>query len=491
MQDLRRCPAGTRRLHAGVTLLVPAACLAITGCTSPAPPAEEPEMGWLAGDHHVHSRYSVLLDRAVDPPEPRIGAHGVYPIAMNALMAKHHGLAWMVTTDHGGRLHSKLYLDEAYPNLLAAREVVPEVIHFYGLELNVPGGDHSSVIFPHTHDEARRLFEFESRYDRRNAGPSDPGSDTGARMLDALRSLDSLPEKPVVIANHPSRTARDGEPYGRYTPKVFRDWNDTAPEVAVGMVGSPGHQAISVNRDGSLREGGTRGQYSGVRTRGGFDPMTSVLGGLWDSMLGEGRRWWITANSDSHRHWTDGGPDFWPGEYSKTFVYSRNNAGDILDSLRSGRIFVSTGDLVSELYVNAATTGGNVADIGGTLRFEPGESIVVMIRLRDPEGQNPHGDNPSVNRVDLIAGDVAGPVSDRSQDTNPSTRVIRRFDESDWTRDGEFISMTERLNDVDGSLYLRVRGTNTAEPEPLEDTRGEDPWTDLWFYSNPIFIEAN
>ncbi|WP_353901506.1 hypothetical protein ABUL04_10295 [Micromonospora harpali] len=33
-----------------------------------------------------------------------------------------------------------------------------------------------------------------------------------------------------------------------------------------------------------------------------------------------GRRWWITAISDSHVHWTRGGSDFWPGEYSKTYV---------------------------------------------------------------------------------------------------------------------------------------------------------------------------
>ena len=491
MPDVNACPMGAQRLKAAAALLAPLACLAIAGCGDPAPAVKETDMRWLAGDNHVHSRYSVLWDRDTDPPEPLIGAHGVYPIALNALMARHYGLTWMVTTDHGGRWHSKLYLDEAYPNLKVAREVVPEVIHYYGLEMNPPGGDHASVIFPHTHDEAQRLYEFESTYDRRNADPSDPGSDTEGRMLEALQMLDSLPEKPVVFANHPSRTAMGGQPYGRYTPEEFRNWNDTAPDVAVGMVGSPGHQAISILRDGSLREGGTRGQYSGVRTRGGFDPMTSILGGLWDSLLGEGRRWWILANSDSHRHWSDGGVDFWPGEYSKAYVYSRENSADILEALRSGRIFVSTGGLVSELYANAATTGGRVADIGGTLRFEPGESIVVMIRLSDPQGKNPHGDNPSVRRVDLIAGDITEPASDRTRDSNPTTRIIRRFEEGDWTRDGEFISMTERLDDVTGSLYFRVRGTNTTELEPAEDTRGEDPWTDLWFYSNPIFVEAN
>ena len=26
--------------------------------------------------------------------------------------------------------------------------------------------------------------------------------------------------------------------------------------------------------------------------------------------------------------------------------------------------------------------------------------------------------------------------------------------------------------------------------EPAMDPPGENPWTDLWFYSNPIFIEV-
>jgi len=37
---------------------------------------------------------------------------------------------------------------------------------------------------------------------------------------------------------------------------------------------------------------------------------------------------------------------------------------------------------------------------------------------------------------------------------------------------------------------LRVRGTGGSEPEPEPDPRGEDPWTDLWFYSNPIFVHV-
>ena len=443
----------------------------------------------MAGDHHVHSRYSVSYNREVNPPEPTIGGHGVYRIPLNALMAKHYGLSWAVTTDHGGRYHSKLNLNEAYPNLLMSREVVPEVIQFFGFEFNAPGADHASVIVPHSHDEADRVYQIESRFDKRDAGPT---NDNPERMVEALTVMREFPDKPVVIANHPSRTAMGGARYGLTTPAELRAWNDAAPDVAIGMIGSPGHQAISIDRDGSIKPAGGmgRGQYVGQPTLGGFDPMTARLGGFWDSMLGEGRRWWITANSDSHRHWTDGGVDFWPGEYSKTYVYAERQPAEILAALRAGRVFVTTGDLVSELSVTASASG-DVAGIGGNLATEGGANVAVTIRVRDPEGNNAHGDDPVVGRVDLILGETNLQTSDPDRDTNPSTYVARRFEENDWTREDEFLTMSYRIEGVDGSFYIRVRGTNTAELEPEPDPRDEDPWTDLWFYSNPIFVDVN
>ena len=216
--------------------------------------------------------------------------------------------------------------------------------------------------------------------------------------------------------------------------------------------------------------------------------MTATLGGFWDSMLGEGRRWWITANSDSHRHWTEGGNDFWPGEYSKTYVHANDTYADILQALRAGRVFVTTGDLISEIYVTAESESGE-ATIGGALLLEAGSELVINIRVRDPDGPNANGDHPAVSRIDLISGVVNPTLMDAAQDSNPSTRVIRRFSESDWTRDGEFLSMTHQIQATERSQYIRVRGTNHSELEPTPDPIGEDPWTDLWFYSNPVFLE--
>ena len=175
--------------------------------------------------------------------------------------------------------------------------------------------------------------------------------------------------------------------------------------------------------------------------------MTARLGGLWDSMLGEGRRWWITANSDSHVHYTEGGSDFWPGEYSKTYVYAEKSHPGILEGLRRGRIFVTTGDLLSELFVTARSKDQQ-AEIGGTIQAAAGAAVEVTIRLRDPETPNWHRDNPEVARVDLIVGSLTGPLPDPAQDRNPTTRVVRRFSQGDWSRQGEYRTMSHTLEGI-------------------------------------------
>ncbi|MBT6209331.1 MAG: phosphoesterase [Woeseia sp.] len=446
----------------------------------------EPEESWLAGDHHMHSRYSVSYDQE-DPSEFTVGDDGVYPIPMNALMARHFGLEWTVTTDHGGPNHSKINFELAYPELQLSRAALPELIQFYGLELNSPGADHSSIIVPYTSEESNVLRELESRFDKEEKWTEEEmrERDQEIRMIEALQAMDRLADKPVVIANHPARSATGLGEYGDTDPHELRNWNDAAPEVSVGMEGAPGHQAGPLSTNPA-----PRGWYFDYPTMGGFDQLAARLGGFWDAMLGEGRRWWITANSDSHRHYSEGGVAFWPGEYPKTYVFARKNHASILESLRRGKIFVTTGDLISELYVDVTDVKGEsgLAEIGGTIILSTPGDVKIRIRARDPLGSNHNDDNPEVARIDLIVGHVTGVSDDRTLDVNESTTVVRRFSPSDWRRDGEFIDMSHMLN-VSGPVYIRVRGTNTNEAEPAVDPPDENPWADLWFYSNPVFVE--
>jgi hypothetical protein len=116
--------------------------------------------------------------------------------------------------------------------------------------------------------------------------------------------------------------------------------------------------------------------------------------------------------------------------------------------------------------------------------------VDIEIRCTPLKGQNFNGDHPLVRRVDLIVGQITGPNANPDADTNPTTSVVARFGESNWRRQGDELVIRHTLTNVEGKIYTRVRGTNTNEDEPLLDGL-ESPWTDLWFYSNPVFIDAS
>jgi len=456
-------------------------------------PGENDGRRWLAGDHHVHSRFSAQYapDTAAPeaPPVPQLGGDGNHTIIQNAEAAHRYGLSWMVSTDHGGPLHAQVNADQAYPEFLQARERVPGLVLFYGMEFDTPGAEHSSLIIPQSAHEREDLLHLEGNYGRRQPWPEDPARDTEAFMLSALRDMAAMSPRPVMVTNHPSRSATGLGEYGEVHPHQLRDWSEVTPRVVIGMEGAPGHQADGLFPDGRPDPAGSRGIYRRFPTMGGFDQMTARLGGVWDSLLGEGRRWWITATSDSHTNISEGGDDFWPGEYAKTYVMARPESEDILDGLREGRVFVTTGDLISELDM-MVSAGGRMANIGGALD-DGAEDILITIRVRDPQAANAGGRTPSVDHIDLIVGDVTAPQADRDADANATTRVERRFTAADWTREGEVLTMTHRLPASEAPRYLRVRGTSGAEIEPQADTPGEDPWSDLWFYGNPVFLTGS
>ena len=77
---------------------------------------------WQAGDHHVHSEWSVDWDRSTSPPTPIRGGDSPYTRSRNAQQAQANGLSWMVHTDHGGPGHSVVTRDHAWPALLQARQ---------------------------------------------------------------------------------------------------------------------------------------------------------------------------------------------------------------------------------------------------------------------------------------------------------------------------------------------------------------------------------
>ena len=136
---------------------------------------------------------------------------------------------------------------------------------------------------------------------------------------------------------------------------------------------------------------------------------------------------------------------------------------------------------MSELYVTAdAVGGGGSASIGGTLRVEEGREVRVTIRFLDPLTPNHRGDTPEVVRVDLTSLQSEGVLR------GDAIAVTANITATKTNR-----TVSHVVEDLTGSAYVRVRGTSSDELEPEPDPAGEDPWTDLWFYSNPVFLDIN
>jgi len=454
-------------------LLLPLAAFLALPVIASAASADEGRR-WQAGDHHVHSEWSVDWDRSTSPPTPIRGGDSSYSRTHNARQTQANGLTWMVHTDHGGPGHSVVNRDQAWPALVQARRDVPGVIQFNGMEFDVPAGEHASVIVapgPHERDEGVAI--------ERDFGRSEPvqGSrDDAATMLAALAYMRALPAPPLVFINHPSRTATAVGQWGEVEPDELRAWRDHAPQVLVGMEGAPGHQAAGEHR-GLYRN-------AAAPTFGGFDQMTAQIGGVWDRLLASGRRFWITATSDSHVNLRDGGRDFDPGQYSKTHVWARPDAADILQGLREGRMFAVTGDLIDalELTVGPAEGDGPRATLGGTVQLPATAMLRVQLRVRQPAAANGAGQHPVLDHVELIVGSADAGGAPQMQ--------TRRFDAGQWQRDGAWRTVSWELPVPAGGGFVRARGSSTAEVTPLADVPGEDPWQDLWFYSNPVFVEV-
>ena len=494
---------------------------------------------YLAGDHHIHTQYS---------------SDAMYRPHDQAFQASRYGLDWIVITDHGSVGHAKFGVEKVNPDIRAARAALKNLLVFQGLEWNIPSAEHATVIVAPGDNEVSVLKAFENGYDgvvNNATAASSPNELLAIQGLQFLASkigaADGVDDA-VMLANHPARKGID-------SPHEFRNWRDQGRGVAIGMEGAPGHQAAAMP-DGN-HAGSGRGEYANTasansfpgyttanwelyRTWGGFDPYTAIVGGLWDSLLSEGKPWWITANSDSHKVLLDpfvngalapqagGAPaasfndsgaylsalevarasaadalsyaDFFPGFYSRTHVGAANfGYGSVLTGLRAGNVWVDHGQLLDDLQVRVSTGVGRGVTLGGRLAVRKGTNVVLTVDVTPAQQQNNAGVRPQLATVDVIRGLVTGPVTDADTFAAPNTRVVKSYDVSGRT--GR-VRLTLTLKGVTDSFYLRLRGSDgkrigpgyNASQDPggpkMDVIGSADPWADLWFYSNPIFVDV-
>ncbi len=475
---------------------------------------------WLTGDHHIHTQYS---------PDAQ------YRVSQQVSHSAQYGLDWMVITDHGSAAHQKFGVELVHPDIVQARKDSARMLVFQGLEWNIPSAEHGTVFVAPGAGEVSLLKEFEGTYDGTvtKTSSSSPANESLARSGVAFlgnaaragRVSDAL-----MLANHPSRGGID-------SPHEIRGWRDIDPTVAVGMEGAPGHQAAAIPGPGHETNGrgycgNAPGRDSFVAyppesyvTYGGFDWMTATVGGLWDSLLAEGKPWWISANSDSHGVYGDtfkqgtadfnatgsygdpidtGAPintygDFWPGYYSNTVVGATDfSYAAVMAGIRAGRMYVVHGGLIGAVSVQLVGGGSAPATLGGTFSANRGNDLELQVNIALADRPNYHGDVPRLKKVDLVVGSVTGPANDADTMYAPDTRVVKTFEAPST---GRVFSIRHRLKGGKDPFYLRLRGSDgrrlapglrgaSVDPAgPKVDALGNaDPWQDLWFYTNPIFV---
>ncbi|MEY8688554.1 MAG: hypothetical protein AB9M53_01565, partial [Leptothrix sp. (in: b-proteobacteria)] len=244
------------------------------------------------------------------------------------------------------------------------------------------------------------------------------------------------------------------------------------------------------------------------------------VGGVWDALLGEGRNWWFFASSDWHnrglfapddRRSTQ---DFQPGEYQRNYTMVRNGtdkvrAQSVVDGLRTGNNFASSGQLIDRLafvacasypgvgaltnakvegYAVAAATGNtdidraSCATMGEKLVVRPGAEIVVSVVARDPSGANnaPYSfANPSLaqigvnqplnfpvlDHIDVIRGQVSGYKTPGTADYS-----------GEWPRNTAWLS-TDGVTAGLAAVPAAAKNTTASVIKTFSAVTGANGWT--------------
>jgi len=500
--------------------------------------------GYVSGDFHQHTTYS----------------GGDYSIGYVMEASNKFGLDWWSNSDHGGTREKwgkasgndfgasvtwtcagikqkgspqgpeeqgymwrwQSLKDYNFQDVLHWRKVFPDKMILQAFEWNVPGHEHANIsIIANQFDKGKEncdpLAQFEYMFDdedKDTTGGLEYGwkksvLDGKEKALEAVKWLQTnYPLQTYVVPSHPDKS-------GGYLISDFRDFSNAAPDVCIGFDGMPGHQENSTRGSYDLEDAPYQVEMNNKKgaTFGGAGPFMSKVGGVWDALLSEGRRWWISASSDYHSD-----DDFYPGEYQKTYTWvtRRHDPQAIIDGLRSGNTFIVTGDLIEDLRFKA----GN-ATMGQSFRTNKSK-VKIEIEILDPDTRNfnIYSDytNPALDHIDLIAGQISGFATPGSPDYNKdyvtTTKVISRFDATGGLKDvnglvskkwkdiGNGWKRITYQADVNGKMYFRIRGTNhpvntpeevDGEGNPLPDIAEENTaakaFSDLWFYTNPVFVE--
>jgi hypothetical protein len=333
-----------------------------------------------------------------------------------------------------------------------------------------------------------------------------------------------------------------------YLIEDFRNWMDAGPDVAIGFEGAPGHQT-SGDRGfsrGSLGGGTYGGTGFYVATIGGlWDGVLAEGRQFFNFASSDYHAHWSVGGSD---FW----PGEYQKNYTYIDKHGDDQVQAVFDGVHSGNSWNVQGDLIDELEFTASSKNQS-AMMGQTLKVQAGDQIKIKIKVHDPveanfcplDIYNPSLEQigiaqplnmPVLDHIDLIAADITGNVPTTNTGdvvaTNYGTNaaVAATFTRHGGVdKDGYMTYVTSFK--AEKSMYFRLRGTNLPAGVPYETDEAGNPladalandniyglmdaveledalfddvavstnskldevaeaYADLWFYSNPIFIEV-
>ncbi len=422
-------------------LLATTAALALLGCqrTTSLPPATFVRTinwagsgVWLKADTHVHTKYS----------------DGNVSLAEVVRRADSFGCKVLAITDHADSDRGATS-EDYFLALEKARKTYPHLALFAGLEWNVPpwqGREHATVLIPPGVHERKLLRDFQVLFDDYQRSGRDPSLAVNAVNWLKQHSY-GIGGLPIVLYNHPSRKRLLNESFAKEFAGLSK-----GSEIAVGFEGGPGHQ-----------ESEPIGAYEGPQpTIDRWDAAVAKIGGSWDELLMQQQPiWGALATSDFHNADPLRPDDFWPGQFSETWLYAASETPQAaLEALRCGSFFSAHGHIARNVQLQVATDQlPRPAVAGEAIQVLPGTSVRVSLDMVVPD-RDWRGDKNLIDEVELIAITKNEAASVHRKRPTPGTTAF------------EVVFQVPA-----GGVTFRARGRRT-----LADT------DDLLFYTNPVQV---
>ncbi len=389
---------------------------------------------WIKVDTHIHTTFSD-------------GAHSAAAVVAKAI---EHGCRAVAITDHADR-NLKAASPEYEAAIQALRSAHPEIVILAGLEWNVPpwdGDEHAVVLVPPGPNEWKTLAEFKDRFDDfKRLAENKVIVEEALKWLAENGGDRNLP--PVVVYNHPSR--KDLKSIENVAD--VERWY-SVNDVVVSFEGGPGHQGNTPLGSYEYKE----------ELIDRWDPVVARVGDAWDTLLQKGiDLGGALATSDFHNADRGALSDFWPGQFSETWLYVPEvSAAGVLRALRAGTLAGVHGHIARNVELTVEAVGlSRPAMAGEAIEVSPGSSVTVTLGVDVPERDWQKQPN-KLDAIELIAITSEKVEIVASRPPLAGRQVLR-----------EVVAVPP------GGVVLRARGRRIVADGP-----------DLMFYTNPIRVNV-